>query len=263
MTEGSIRVGVLGAAGRMGSLVCETIEAADGLDLVAAVDVMADLGACTASGIEISPDFGALGASHAEVAVDFTRPDVAYDNVLACVGAGIHAVVGTSGFTESRLADLGAQVGNGPPNVAVVPNFAIGAVLMMYFAERAAAHFDRAEVIEFHHDGKVDAPSGTAVSTAERLAAARPGGWPDRGDSEELLSGARGASSGPVRVHSVRLPGIVASQEVLFGTTGQTLTIRHDTFDRSAFMPGVLAAVRAIPGLPGLTVGLESVLGLS
>ncbi|MCC7075497.1 MAG: 4-hydroxy-tetrahydrodipicolinate reductase [Acidimicrobiia bacterium] len=257
------RVGVLGAAGRMGSLVCETIEAADGLDLVAAVDLQAGLGSITPSGLEISPDIGTLAVAGADVAVDFTHPESAFDNVLACVEAGIHAVVGTSGFTQGRLDELAARLGSGPPNVVVVPNFAVGAVLMMHFAEKAAPFFDRAEVIELHHDGKADAPSGTAISTAERLARAREGGWPARGDSEESLAGARGGQVGQVRVHAVRLPGIVASQEVLLGTTGQTLTIRHDTFDRSAFMPGVVAAVRAVSALPGLTVGLESVLGLT
>lgn len=260
---GVIRVGVLGAAGRMGSLVCETIADTEGVELVAAVDPTASLGATTASGVEISPDPGVLSLAGSDVAVDFTHPDVAFENVIACLDAGIHTVVGTSGFTHERLEELSVRVGSGPPNVAVVPNFAIGAVLMMWMAEKAAPWFDRAEVIELHHDGKADAPSGTAISTAERLAAARDsGGWPERGDSTELLPGARGAAAGPIRVHAVRLPGIVASQEVLFGTTGQTLTIRHDTFDRSAFMPGVLAAVKAVPDLSGLTVGLEAILGL-
>lgn len=263
-----IRVGVLGAAGRMGALVCTAIcdardEAGD-MDLVAAVDPGAISGSgCCNGGVQIASDLSALTSAGVDVAVDFTHPDAAPANVSWCLDHGIHAVVGTSGFGEDRLATLRAKVGSGPPNVVIVPNFAVGAVLMMYFAEQAARFFDRAEVIELHHDGKADAPSGTAVRTAERLAAARGAqGWPDRGDSTELLSGSRGAAIGSVRVHAVRLPGVVASQEVILGTTGQTLTIRHDTFDRSAFMPGVLAAVRAVPDRPGLTVGLERVLGL-
>jgi 4-hydroxy-tetrahydrodipicolinate reductase len=198
----------------------------------------------------------------AEVVVEFTTPDVVMQNLERWRGMGLHAVVGTSGFDEARLEALRRQWGDGPPNCLVAPSFSIGAVLMMRFAEIAAPHLSAAEVIELHHDRKADAPSGTALATAARMGAA--GGTQDRAvESEELVRGARGADAGGVRVHSVRLPGLLAHQEVLLGSPGETLTIRHDTSDRAAFMPGVLLGVRKVFGLSdSVTVGLEGLLGL-
>jgi 4-hydroxy-tetrahydrodipicolinate reductase len=262
--DAGVRVAVTGAGGRMGRHVCEAVRAADGCELVAAVDpgCVGDV----IEGVTVTADIGAVADASANVVVDFTHPDVALGTIEWCVHNGVHAVVGTSGFTAARLASVQRLVGHGPPNVIVAPNFAIGAVLLQYTAEVCAPHFDRVEVIEVHHDGKADAPSGTAINTAERLdaAKARHGGWPRRGDSVELLDGeSRGALVGGVRVHAVRLPGPIANQEVVFGAEGQTLTLRHDTFDRSSFMPGVILAVRAVASRPGCTVGLEPVLGLT
>jgi 4-hydroxy-tetrahydrodipicolinate reductase len=241
----------------MGRLVCETVASAADMELVAAVDpAAAGEDIC---GMTVAADLAAV-REVATTVVDFTHPDVAPANLRWCVAHGLHVVVGTSGFTAGLLDELRGEVAAAAGHAAVVANFAIGAVLMMYLAEIAAPHMDRVEVIELHHDGKADAPSGTAIATAERLKAARD--WPARGDSTELVSGTRGGQIGPVRVHAVRLPGVVASQEVLFGAQGQTLSIRHDTTDRTAFMPGVLLAVRGIAGRPGLTVGLEPFLGL-
>jgi 4-hydroxy-tetrahydrodipicolinate reductase len=245
-----IRVGVLGARGRMGTHVCAAVEAAEGLALVARVDDGDPLSALTDAG--------------AQVAVDFTHPGTVLDNLQFCLDHDIAAVVGTSGFDEARFADVRARLAARPGHVLIAPNFGVGAVLAMQFARTAARFFDSAEVIELHHAGKVDAPSGTAVHTAGLIAAARAeagaGPVPDATTSE--LPGARGAQVEGVRVHSVRLPGLVAHQEVVLGTTGETLTIRHDSFDRASFMPGVLMAVRAVRERPGLTVGLEPLLGL-
>ena len=235
------RVAVLGSAGRMGSEVCRAVEADDELELVAAVDAGDDRRAITDAG--------------ADVCVDFTLPDSVKGNVLWLLGQGVHAVVGTTGLAEADLAEI--EAATGPANAFVAPNFAIGAVLMMTFAQQAAAHLPDVEIIELHHDRKVDAPSGTALRTAELIAAARgeqpdvpgPAGNPARGRTEEGLA-----------IHSVRLPGLVAHQQVLFGGTGETLTIRHDSLDRSSFMPGVVLAVKAVPQRPGLTVGLEHLL---
>jgi 4-hydroxy-tetrahydrodipicolinate reductase len=245
-----IRVGVLGARGRMGTEVCAAVEAADGLALVARVDDGDPLSALTDAGTQ--------------VAVDFTHPGAVLDNLQFCLDHDIAVVVGTSGFDEARLADVRDRLTARPGHVLIAPNFGVGAVLAMQFAKTAARFFDSVEVIELHHAGKIDAPSGTAVHTAALIAAARAeagaGEVPDATTSE--LPGARGAQVEGVRVHSVRLPGLVAHQEVVLGTTGETLTIRHDSFDRSSFMPGVIMAVRAVPGRPGLTVGLEPLLGL-
>jgi len=229
-----MRVGVFGADGRMGSTTCAAIERADGLTLV---DV-----------------------SEAEVAVEFTHPDAVMANVRWCVDHGVHCVVGTSGMTEDRLAEVRSWLGDAPSvGVVVVPNFALGAVLMMRFAEQAAPYFDSVEIVELHHPGKADAPSGTARATAARVAAAR-GGRANPDATTAALDGARGASVDGVPVHSVRLAGLVAHQEVLLGSAGETLTIRHDSLDRESFMPGVLLAVRAAPSRPGLTVGLDALL---
>ena len=198
-----------------------------------------------------------------EVAVDFTVAEAAFANAAWCAGHGVHAVIGTTGFSEDALAALRDLFEASPANCIVAPNFAIGAVLMMRFAEMAAPWFDTAEIVELHHDAKVDSPSGTAVLTAERMASsgAKLGGpEPDL----ERVPGARGARGpGGIRVHSVRLRGLVAHQEVLLGAAGQTLTLRHDSYDRSSFMPGVITAVRAVSSRPGLTVGLEALLGLA
>ncbi len=259
-----IRVAVLGALGRMGDQVCRAVDATDDLELVAAIDAAAT-GAESVCGLEVASAIAEAAAAGAEVAVDFTHPDVVEANIDELVESGIHVVVGTSGFDAARLAELEDRLAAvGSPHVLVAPNMAIGGVLMMYFAEKAAPFFDRAEIIELHHDAKADSPSGTAQNTAERMQTAREaaGGWPERGESTETVAGSRGGKVGDVRVHAVRLPGLVAHQEVILGTQGQTLTIRHDSHDRTSFMPGVLLAVRGVVDRPGLTVGLEPLLGL-
>lgn len=256
-----IRVGVLGAGGRMGTEVCRAVTEAPDLLLAAAVD---PAGGKDASGMGLSRDRAALTDANCSVAVDFTHPDIALDNIDWCLANGVHVVVGTSGFTAGRLDEVGRRAQAAATNVIVVPNFAIGAVLMMRFAEMAAPFMDRVEVIELHHDGKADAPSGTALSTAERMSAARAavGGWPEQDESVESVPGSRGGRVKGVRVHSLRLPGLVAHQEVIFGAAGQTLTLRHDSIDRTSFMPGVLLAVRSVADRPGLTVGLDPLLGI-
>ncbi len=259
----NMRVGVLGAGGRMGREVCLAVTQAADMELAAAVDPGIDVG--EVCGAPILPDLAAILEKEVDAIVDFTNPDAVMGNLAWCLQHGIHLVVGTSGFTEERFTQVQELVGMGPPNVIVAPNFAIGAVLMAHLSEIAAPSFERVEVIEFHHDGKADAPSGTALNTAARLNAVRrkTGGWPQRGESEELLAGARGCSIEDVRVHAVRLPGLVAHQEVIFGGQGQTLTIRHDSVDRTSFMPGVLLALRNVMKRPGITIGLEPLLGLS
>ncbi|WP_247678333.1 MULTISPECIES: 4-hydroxy-tetrahydrodipicolinate reductase [unclassified Micromonospora] len=233
----------------MGMEVCKAVDSAADLELVAAVDQGDDLATVAQAG--------------AEVVVDFTTPDAVMDNLRWCVENGVHAVVGTTGFTEQRLAQVREWL-SGRPGVGVViaPNFGIGAVLMMQFAARAARHFESVEIIEQHHPRKLDAPSGTATHTARLIAAARAeaglGPVPDA--TRDEVAGARGADIDGVRVHAVRATGLVAHQEVLFGTTGETLTIRHDSYDRVSFMPGVLLAVREVGHRPGLTVGLDALL---
>ncbi|MCB2223991.1 MAG: 4-hydroxy-tetrahydrodipicolinate reductase [Actinobacteria bacterium] len=251
-----ITVAVSGAAGRMGSLVAETIAAADGLTLAACYD---PAGEGTAAGVPVSADPAALAGT--DVVVEFTTPGAVMGNLARWREMGLHAVVGTSGFDDARLSALREQWGSGPPNCLVVPNFSIGAVLMMRFAALAAPHFAASEIVELHHDRKADAPSGTALATAAGMSSA--GGRQERAvESEELAAGARGADADGVRVHAVRLPGLLAHQEVLFGSAGETLSIRHDTTDRAAFMPGVLLAVRAVAGLgEPVTVGLGGLLG--
>jgi 4-hydroxy-tetrahydrodipicolinate reductase len=245
-----MRVAVLGASGRMGSAACAAIDAADGLELVARVGSADPLTTLTDAG--------------AEVAVDLTRPDAVLGNVAFCVEHGVHVVVGTSGVDQHLdeirdLLDVAPAVG-----VAVVANFAIGAVLMMRFAAQAAPYFESVEVVELHHPDKADAPSGTARRTAALVAEARrAAALPAQPDATRTaLDGARGAVVDGVPVHSVRLRGLVAHQEVLLGTAGETLTLRHDSYDRASFMPGVLLAVRQVASRPGLTVGLEPFLGL-
>ena len=253
----TIKVGVLGARGRMGSLVCRSVQAADDLELVAAVDV---------GQAGDSPDpVGALVDAGVEVAVDFTGPRAVMDNLTALVAAGIHTVVGTTGFDDDKLATVRTLLASAPgTGVVVAPNFALGAVLTMHFARAAARFYESVEVIELHHPDKVDAPSGTAIHTATVIAAARraAGMGPVPDATSTGLEGARGADVDGVAVHAVRLRGLVAHEEVVFGGPGEILTIRHDSLDRSSFMPGVLLAVRAVSARPGLTVGLEHLLDL-
>jgi 4-hydroxy-tetrahydrodipicolinate reductase len=250
-------VSVSGAGGRMGSLVAETMAASADLELGPLYDP--NHAGATVAGREIGDDPVAIAG--ADVVVEFTEPDVVMENLATWRSFGLSAVVGTSGFDADSVAQLREQWGSGPPNCLVVPNFSIGAVVMMRLAEIAAPHFAAGEIIELHHDRKVDAPSGTAIATAERIANVAP--QRRAVQSTELLSGALGADVSGIPVHAVRLPGLVAHQQVLFGGTGETLTIRHDTTDRTAFMPGVLAAVRAVGDLDSpVTFGLESILGI-
>ncbi len=243
-----IRVAVLGARGRVGAEVVRAVQAADDLVLAGAFDV----------GDE-------RDLSGADVAVDFTSPSAVMDNLRACVDAGVHAVVGTTGFDEGRLAELRSWLESAPGvGVLIAPNFGVAAVLMMRFAAQAARFFDSVEIVELHHPGKADAPSGTARRTAELVAAARreAGAAPMPDATSTALSGARGADVDGVRIHAVRLAGLVAHQEVLLGGQGESLILRHDTYDRSSFLPGVLLGVRSIADRPGLTVGLEALLDL-
>lgn len=244
------RVAVLGATGRIGSLVASAVDAAEDLDLVAALDRRGLTGLA-----------GVLADRRPDVAVDVTHPDAVMEHVRACVAAGVHAVVGTSGFDRARLDEVRRVVEGAEAHVMVVPNFALGAVLMQRFAAEAARRMATAEIIELHHDGKVDAPSGTAIETAHRIAEARGGAstTPTTADGSGRTP-ARGALVDGVPIHSVRGPGLVAHQEVILGAPGETLTIRHDALDRTAFVPGVLLAIRRIADLPGLTVGLDALL---
>jgi 4-hydroxy-tetrahydrodipicolinate reductase len=241
-----INVAVLGARGRMGSEVVKAVEAAEGLALVAALD--------------LGDSLEQLKGSAAHVVVDFTTPDSVMANLEFLIDNGINVVVGTTGFDDSKLATVkGWLAANPSVGVLIAPNFAIGAVLMMEFAAKAARYFESAEVIELHHPAKVDAPSGTAARTAELMGAARKeaglGAMPDA--TTTSLDGARGAVVAGIPVHSVRARGLVAHQEVLFGGLGETLTIRHDSIDRAGFMPGVILGVRKIVNTPGLTHGLD------
>lgn len=247
----AIKVGVLGARGRMGQEVCRAIKSTNDLELVAEID--------------LNDSLETLKSSKAEVIVDFTTPDVVMGNLKFAIENGIHAVVGTTGFDATRLDTLKKLLTANPKvGVLIAPNFGLGAVLMMQFAKSAAKYFESAEIIELHHPEKVDAPSGTASRTAELINEARReanlGKMPDK--TAKSLDGARGAKIGEVPIHSVRLRGLVAHQEVLFGDKGELLTIRHDSLDRSGFMPGVLVGVREVSSNPGLTVGLEHYLKL-
>ena len=260
-----MRVAVLGAAGRMGASVCEAVREAPDPQLVAAVDPLAPPGtAGSGSSPEAPPlrrEISAVAESEADVAVDFTVASSALDNAEWCAAHGVHLVIGTTGLGDAGMDRLDALFPRqGPLGCVVAANFAIGAVLMMRFAEMAAPWFDTAEIVELHHDAKVDAPSGTALATAGRMAAASAQ-WGADPTETEVLPGARGGlGPGGIRVHSVRMRGMVAHQEVILGASGQTLTIRHDSLDRRSFMPGVLAAVRKVTSRPGLTVGLEPIL---
>ena len=247
--DNPIRVGVLGARGRMGAEVCRAVESAADMEIVAMVD--------TGDWMFDIADAGA------EVVVDFTHPDVVLDNIRFCIDQDIRCVVGTSGFDAAKLDTVRQWLSPKPElGVLIAPNFALGAVLSMRVAQVAARYYRSAEIIELHHNRKADAPSGTAAHTARLIAAARsePGPAPDATTSE--VDGARGAMLDDVRVHSVRLPGLVAHQEILFGGDGETLTIRHDSLDRTSFMPGVLLGIRSVLTRNGLIVGLENLLDL-
>jgi 4-hydroxy-tetrahydrodipicolinate reductase len=250
--SGVTKVGVLGARGKVGAEVCRAVEAADDLELVAAIDV----------GDAIDD----LVSSGAQAVVDFTHPDVVMDNLEFCIGHGIHAVVGTTGFDAGRLDTLRGWLADAPgTGVLIAPNFSIGAILMMRFAAAAAPFYESVEIVELHHPDKADAPSGTARRTAELVAAARrdAGLGPVPDATSTSLDGARGADVDGIRVHGLRVRGLVAHQEVILGGVGETLTIRHDSLDRASFTPGVLTGLRAIAGRPGLTVGLEHFLDLA
>lgn len=242
------KVGVLGSRGRVGSVVVTAVRDTEDLELAAALDAGDDLCALTDAGVS--------------VVVDFTHPDAVMDNLFFCIDHEINAVVGTTGFDDTRLGELRARLADHPEvGVLVAPNFSIGAILMMRFAADAARYFESVEIIELHHPDKADAPSGTARRTAELIAAAR-GTAPIPDATVTELPGARGAEVDGIRIHAVRSRGLLAHQEVLFGGPGETLLIRHDSMSRSSFVPGVLAGVRAIDRHPGLTVGLERFLGL-
>ena len=246
-----ILVGVLGARGKVGAEVCRAVAADEGMALVAEIDAGDPLERLVEAG--------------AQVVVDFTHPDVVMDNLRFCVEHGIHAVVGTTGFDDERLDRLRGWLDDAPgTSVLIAPNFSIGAVLMMRFAAAAAPFFESVEVVELHHPSKADAPSGTARRTAQLVAAARrEAGCPPVPDATSTaLDGARGADVDGIRVHGLRVRGLVAHQEVILGGLGETLTIRHDSLDRASFTPGVLAGVRWVPDHLGLTVGLEHVLDL-
>ncbi len=246
-----MRVGVLGARGKVGTEVCRAVEAADDLELVAAVDADDALDELVTAGVQ--------------AVVDFTHPDVVMDNLEFCIDHGIPAVVGTTGFDDARLDQLRTWLADAPgTGVLVAPNFSVGAILMMRFAAEAAPFYESVEIVELHHPDTVDAPSGTATRTARLVAAARReaglGPVPDATSSE--LPGARGAEVEGIRVHGLRVRGLVAHQEVVLGGLGETLTIRHDSLDRVSFTPGVLLGLREIGSHPGLTVGLEEFMGL-
>ncbi|MFY9589017.1 MAG: 4-hydroxy-tetrahydrodipicolinate reductase [Actinomycetota bacterium] len=264
-----IRVGVIGAYGKMGREVCRAVAEDPECVLVAAVDV-------NGSGQQIGPLIGhadlnvpifdeleALTDAEVDVAIDFTHPDSVMDDVRWCVRHAVHVVVGTTGISSADLDEIRALIEEegSESNVFVAPNFAIGAVLMMRFSAAASKFMPSVEIIELHHSKKADAPSGTAVKTAEEIAKARAEGGEDT-TGTELAPGARGAEVAGIRVHSVRLPGLVAHQEVILAGPGQSLTIRHDSYDRASFMPGVLLAVKNITKHPGLTYGLENLLDI-
>ncbi len=244
-----MRVGVLGARGKVGTTMCAAVRSADDMTLSAEVDAGDSLAMFT--------------DSDTEVVIDFTHPDVVMNSLEFLIDNGIHVVVGTTGFTDERISQVESWLAAKPDTgVLIAPNFAIGAVLSMYFAQKAAPYFESVEVIELHHPHKADAPSGTSTRTAKLIAEARKGLPPNPDATSTGLPGARGADVDGIPVHSVRLTGLVAHQEVLFGTEGETLTIRHDSLDRTSFVPGVLLAVRQVAARPGLTVGIEPLLDL-
>lgn len=245
-----MRVGVLGAKGKVGATMVQAVEAADDLTFT--------------TGVDAGDPLSALVDTRTDVVIDFTHPGVVMDNLKFLIDNGIHAVVGTTGFTDERISQVQDWLADKPESaVLIAPNFAIGAVLSMHFAQQAARFFESVEVIELHHPHKADAPSGTAARTAKLIAAARKDMPPNPDATSTGLEGARGADVDGIPVHSIRLAGLVAHQEVLFGTQGETLTIRHDSLDRTSFVPGVLLAVRKVSERPGLTVGIEPLLDLT
>jgi 4-hydroxy-tetrahydrodipicolinate reductase len=251
VAETKVKVGVLGARGKVGAEMCAAVEAAEDMELVASIDA--------------GDDVQALVSSGAQVVIDFTHPDVVMGNLEFCIKHGIHAVVGTTGFDAGRLAQLEGWLAQSPQTgVLIAPNFSIGAILMMKFATIAAPFYDSVEIIELHHPTKADAPSGTAARTASLIAEARKaaGSPPFPDATSQEIEGARGADVDGVRVHALRIRGMIAHQEVVCGGPGETLTIRHDSMDRASFGPGVLTGCRQIAAHPGLTVGLEHFLDL-
>ncbi|KUI24269.1 4-hydroxy-tetrahydrodipicolinate reductase [Mycobacterium sp. IS-1742] len=245
-----MRVGVLGSKGKVGATMVQAVEAADDLTFTAGVDA--------------GDPLSALVDTRTDAVIDFTHPSVVMDNLKFLIDNGIHAVVGTTGFTDERIAQVQDWLADKPESaVLIAPNFAIGAVLSMHFAQQAARFFESVEVIELHHPHKADAPSGTAARTAKLIAAARKDMPPNPDATSTGIEGARGADVDGIPVHSIRLAGLVAHQEVLFGTQGETLTIRHDSIDRTSFVPGVLLAVRKVSERPGLTIGIEPLLDLT
>lgn len=243
-----LKVGVIGAAGQMGSEVCKAVDADDDLELAATIRHGDPLEGLTDAGTD--------------VAVEFSSHAAAKDNALFCLANNIHVVIGTTGFTDDDLAEIERAATGGKANAFVAPNFALGAVLMMRFATEAARYFATAEIIERHHQRKLDAPSGTSLRTARLMNDARGKPWATMEGESEAIEGSRGGEVGGIRIHSMRDPGSVAHQEVTLGAPGELLTIRHDSLERSSFMPGVILAVKKISGLDGLTVGLENLLDL-
>lgn len=266
-------VAVAGAGGRMGQEVCRAVAGAPDLELAGAADpkiagtALRDVAGGEVPALTVVPGVGELDPTGLDVMVDFTVADAARANLRWCADQGVHAVVGTTGLSGDDLARARRLFEASAANAVLATNFAIGAVLLLRFCELAAPLMDAVEVVELHHDAKRDAPSGTALQTAERMAAARTAAgsppWPADPTTQLVLEGARGATApGGVHVHAVRLPGLVAHEEVIFGALGQSLSLRHDSYDRRSFMPGVLLAVRQVSARSGLTVGIESLLGL-
>ncbi|MDD5748926.1 MAG: 4-hydroxy-tetrahydrodipicolinate reductase [Actinomycetota bacterium] len=258
-----ISVAVMGALGKMGRETLKAVSLDDELELIGGVDPKAkDMEVIDIGGKEINiyPSRNMLDKNLPAVIVDFTRADVATKNIFWALEKGIHAVVGTTAISEEDVVRIKDEASKGRANVIIAPNFAIGAILMMKFAEVASKYFSQCEIIELHHRGKLDAPSGTAILTAKRVEKNLLKNENDR--FSVAIEGSRGGNIGAVRIHSVRLDGLVAHQEVIFGSTGQTLSIRHDTIDRSCFMPGVVIAVKKVGETPGLTIGLDNVLGI-
>jgi len=259
-----IRVGVLGALGKMGAEVCRAVMDDPETVLVAAVDAAASgetVGAGDAA-VKVSEEIDSLSQAEVDVAVDFTHPTTVMDDVRWCVRHAVDVIVGTTGLKPADYDEIRALIEEEghESNVFIAPNFAIGAVLMMRFAAQAARFFPAVEIIELHHDGKADAPSGTALRTANEILSARGEKPEPKVESVEMIEGVRGGAVDGLHIHSVRLPGLVAHQEVILGGPGQSLTIRHDSYDRASFMPGVMLAVKKIRHHPGLTVGLENLL---
>ena len=260
MVKGSLKVGVLGAAGRMGQSVCSAVIKAESLELVAAVDTASDGSEKMFGDIRLSQEIVAFFEAEVDVVVDFTIAEASKNNLPLLAEEGIDVVVGTSGLSDNDVLTIGEKFSES--SCLIVPNFAIGAVLMMHFAAIASPWFNTAEIIEYHHNQKIDSPSGTAIATAEKMSSAS-NQWDDDPTINENIAGARGAQLEGIPIHAVRMKGMVAHQEVIMGSAGQTLTIRHDSPDRESFMPGVLLAVQGVASLPnGINVGLEKLLGI-